>query len=101
MTTFFPDNYLDTVLLGILSIRFWHVSGVVPSRSSATLSHGSCTPLSLAGFRYLLRAFFKSIQRCSMGLMSGNCIGQAMTSMLLSSNHFFAFLEVCFGTLSC
>ena len=36
-----------------------------------------------------------------MGLISGGYAGQVMTSMLLSSNHLVAFLEVCLGPLSC
>jgi hypothetical protein len=33
------------ILLGMLSIRFWHVSGKFYSTLPATLSHNSCTPL--------------------------------------------------------
>ena len=44
------------ILLGMLSIRFWHVSGGILFHSSTTLSHNSCTPL--GGCGYFLRAFF-------------------------------------------
>ena len=37
--------------------------------------------------------FFTSIQRCSIGMRSGDCAGQSLTLILCDRNHSFAFFE--------
>ena len=107
-TLLVPNQYLvwssfalitACILIDLLSMTFWNVSDQISFHSSTTLSYNSCTPL--GGVWYLLRALFRSIQRCSMGLMARDYAGQVMTLMLLSSSHLVAFLEVCLGSLSC
>src|ERR1700730_9984221 len=80
-------------------MRFWHVSAATSFHSTSTLSHNSYTPLGHVG--YFCKALLRCTQRCSMGLMSGDWEGQTSTWMLLSSNHWEAFLKVCLGSLSC
>src|SRR3979490_58529 len=87
------------ILLGMLSISFWHVSGSISVHSFATLSHKSCTPL--GGMSYCWSLALRCCQRCSMGFRSGDWAGHFMGMMLLSENHLSAFFEVCFGSLSC
>ena len=82
----------------MLSIRFWHVSGVISFHSSATLSHNSCTPF--GGVEYSFNFCFKCTHKCSMGLRSGDWAGQTRTWILLSLNHCVALFEVCLGSLS-
>ena len=87
------------ILLGILYMRFWHVSAAIPFQSSSILSYNSSTPL--GGIGCPCKACLRWTQRCSMGLMSGDWEGQTSTWMSLSSNYCEAFLEVCLGSLSC
>ena len=64
-----------------------------------SLSQISQTPLACVG--YLQSSFLIWCQRCSMGLMSGDCAGQSRRVILLSSIQVVAFLEVCLGSFSC
>ena len=91
------NNYLN--LFGMLSISLWHISGVIWSDSSATLSHNSWTPL--GGIGYSLNLFFKCTNKCLIGLRSGDQVGHRSTWILLSSNHLVAFFKICLGLLSC
>ena len=45
--------------------------------------------------------FFSCCQSFSIGLRSGDCAGNGRTLKSLSLNQFWAFLQVCFGPLSC
>src|SRR5882762_451557 len=83
----------------MLSISFWHVSGGISVHSFATLSHNSCTPVGCVS--YFWSVALRCCQRCSMGFRSGDWAGHFRGMMLWSENHFSAFLEVCFGSLSC
>src|SRR5258705_7460459 len=83
----------------MLSISFWNVSGGISVHSFATLSHNSCTPV--GGVSYCWSLVLRYFQRCSMGFRSGDWAGHFRGMMLLSENHWSAFLEVCFGSLSC
>ena len=87
-----------SILLGMLSIRFWHIFGLISFHSSTTLSHNSWTPL--AGILYCWSCHLRWFQRCSIGFKSGDWAGHSSTWILLSSNNFFALLEVCLGSLS-
>ena len=74
----------------MLSISFWPTSADIVFHFFTSLFHNSC--ISLAGV--IFSTYFWSWdlrwnQRCSRGLMS------------LSSNYCCAFLEMCFGPLSC
>ena len=88
-----------SILLGMLSIRFWHTSGEIAFHSSLTLSHNSWTPL--GGVSYWQRCHFRCSQRCLIGFRSGDWAGQDKTWISLSLIHFLTFLEVCFGSMSC
>ena len=84
------------ILLGILSIRFWHTSSPILSHSTCTLSHKSRNP---AGA--LSNLFLRWFNRFSMGLRSGDWAGHGRILNPWSLNYVVALLHLCFRLLSC
>ena len=85
--------------LGILYMRFWHTSGAISFHSSTNLSHNTYTPL--GEILYLENCQLTCFHRCSIWLRSGDCAGNNRSFMSLFQKNYMAFLEVCFGSLSC
>src|SRR3979490_2266278 len=88
-----------SILLGILSIKFWHTSAGILSHSASTLSHNSNIPP--GGVSYSPNLLLVCSQRCSIGLRSGDCAGHCRRVNPSFLNHSWAFLQVCLRLLSC
>ena len=86
-------------LLGIEEIRFWQTSAGIMFHSSTKRSHKVWRLV--GGEGYLLSCFLTWHHKCSIGFRSGDCDGHVNSWIPLSSNHFWAILEECLGSLSC
>ncbi|KAK6307892.1 hypothetical protein J4Q44_G00211630 [Coregonus suidteri] len=74
-----------STLLGRLFTRCWNIAAGTCFHSATRALVRSGTDVGRLGLAYSRRS--NSSQRCSMGLRSGLCAGQASSSTLISTNH--------------